>query len=87
MKFPQLERDTNRPDRWRLPATKKAGTKVPAFRVAGLTGYRTAYSQQGIVTSSQQSPPSQQGCAAKTAVEANIRAKIASIFFMINPLG
>ncbi|UST52482.1 hypothetical protein NF681_00440 (plasmid) [Comamonadaceae bacterium OTU4NAUVB1] len=39
------------------------------------------YSQQGIVTSSQQSSP-QQGAAANAAVEARAKAKIARSFFM-----
>ncbi|RZI66505.1 MAG: hypothetical protein EOP13_30675 [Pseudomonas sp.] len=39
------------------------------------------YSQQGIVTSSQQSSP-QQGAAANAPVEARARAKMAKSFFM-----
>lgn len=66
---------------------KRPAPRCQPFRIARLAGYRAAYSQQGIVTSSQQSPPSQQGCAAKTAVEANVRAKIASSFFMNDPFG
>jgi hypothetical protein len=42
---------------------------------------RTAYSQQGIVTSSQQSS-SQQGAAANAPVEARARAKMVRSFFM-----
>jgi hypothetical protein len=53
------------------------------FLSARLSGRRprAVYSQQGIVTSSQQSSP-QQGAAANAAVEASAKAKIARSFFM-----
>jgi hypothetical protein len=61
---------------------KKAGTGA-SLRLASLAGSPAAYSQQGIVTSSQQSSPSQQGAAAKAAPEASMKAKMASSFFIL----
>jgi hypothetical protein len=52
---------------------------MPVFLFASQAGFSAAYSQQGIVTSSQQSS-SQQGAAANAAVEA--RARIARSFFI-----
>ena len=59
---------------------EKAGRVVPAFSDARQTRRGLAYSQQGIVTSSQQS--SQQGAAAKAAVEAREKYRTARSFLM-----
>ncbi|RZI66559.1 MAG: hypothetical protein EOP13_30630 [Pseudomonas sp.] len=64
---------------------KKAGTHHAGlfFGSTRLNGEPPCaiYSQQGIVTSSQQSS-SQQGAAANAPVEARARAKMAKSFFM-----
>ena len=62
---------------------KKGRHRCAGLLGASLAGSPAAYSQQGIVTSSQQSAPSQQGSAAKTAPDASMRAKMASSFFML----
>jgi hypothetical protein len=61
----------------------KAGIHHAGIFLANLSGWRpyVAHSQQGIVTSSQQSW-SQQGAAANTPVEARASAKMARSFFM-----
>jgi hypothetical protein len=64
-----------------LPEIKKADMEMPASSFASQAGSAVAYSQQGIVTSSQQSS-SQQGAAARAAVEAKAKARMARSFLM-----
>ena len=64
---------------------KKGWHPSASLSICQVTWRRAAYSQQGSVISSQQSPLSQQGSAANAAVEASIKAKVASIFFMVVP--